>query len=865
MSENRRLRVRLLLQFVRLSLISGLVFIVVMVLGLGIIGWIYRDTVSDRFIEALNRQLLAEVKTESVQLSLFRSFPLASVSFKNTEISKPAGEPLLKAGDIRLEFNIVDILRGDYTVRGVNITDASILLHTDSTGKQNFIIWKASPENVNPGFRFDIRSMQLNNAELGYTHVTGDHNISADIERLRLSGRFEGGETWVTAKGGMILKELSISGTIFPPGKTLEMDTGIEISKEGELYIGPGEFKWNGQDYFLSGYVNTSDKELPYQAHISADKTDLSILLDGLPDKTARKLAAYSPGGAVSFNANLEGRMIRGNFPGISSSFTVENGSFRHPSLDSPFRVKAATGTFSNGGHGSAEKSSLSLSSISAEFDGGRVSGSGSIHNFNTPVLSFSLSGNIPASGLSKQGILERLTNASGRIDLEIDFSGRMSRGWKFTGNDLLSSEISGHILLSEIGFLVSGKPLHYHNMNSKMTFRGNRLEVEHMSGRAGESDFALSGYMTNVLPYLFLNDETLFISADLDSKNINLDELLQAEEGSAEADTNYHLRLPRRLQLMLHADIEALKFRLFRAARLSGNARLEGQRLIAENLNFNTMDGSVRMQGVIDGRETGNISMSCEAILSGVDINKLFYQTGNFGQNNITDQNIHGKLTANMFFRANWSPALEIDWESMETTADLRIIDGRLVNYRPMQEMGRFLRTGDLSDVSFSALENEIHIRDRNIIIPQMEVSSSAINLQLSGLHTFEGDIDYRIQVLLSDLMARNHRERRNPQEQYGDIIDDGLGRTTLFLMLSGTSRNPVFRYDYQGVRQKIADDLREERRNLVNILREEFSFLGRQRADSASAKETERERMREDLRKQEDGEFLIEWEEDW
>ncbi len=140
------------------------------------------------------------------------------------------------------------------------------------------------------------------------------------------------------------------------------------------------------------------------------------------------------------------------------------------------------------------------------------------------------------------------------------------------------------------------------------------------------------------------------------------------------------------------------------------------------------------------------------------------------------------------------------------------------------------------------------------------MEVSSSALDLQLSGKHTFDNEIDYRLQVLLSDILARDHRERRNPQEQYGEIIDDGL-QTTLFLQLSGDFNNPRFSYDHRGAREQWKESLREERDNLRQILRDEFRFLSRDRDADKDA--SEHDNKQESLQKQESGEFIIEWEE--
>jgi len=244
------------------------------------------------------------------------------------------------------------------------------------------------------------------------------------------------------------------------------------------------------------------------------------------------------------------------------------------------------------------------------------------------------------------------------------------------------------------------------------------------------------------------------------------------------------------------------------------------------------------------------------------VDVHQLFYQMGNFGQTGILDENIFGVMTADVQFSSLWSPALDIDWGSLTTQARIRIEDGVLVDYEPMIALSRFLRVDDLGRVTFSTLENQIAIRNRMIYIPEMEIRSSALNLQLSGEHSFGNDIDYRLQILLAELLARKNRERRNPQEQYGDIIDDGLGRTTLFLRVTGPLSDPVFRYDHQGVREKIRDDLRQEGQNLLDVFRREFGIFQRPGRDTTGEPANPRRREMERIRKQEEGKMVIEWE---
>jgi len=181
------------------------------------------------------------------------------------------------------------------------------------------------------------------------------------------------------------------------------------------------------------------------------------------------------------------------------------------------------------------------------------------------------------------------------------------------------------------------------------------------------------------------------------------------------------------------------------------------------------------------------------------------------------------------------------------------------------MVALSRFIRVGDLNQVKFSTLENQIRIKGQKIIIPDMEIHSNAINIKLSGEHTFQNEIDYRLQVLLSDLLAGRNRQNRNPQEQYGDIIDDGLGRTTLFLAVGGTIDDPVFRYDRRGVREKLREDFRQERQNLREVFRREFASGSNGPVnDTVPATLSQREKEQKELRQREKGKFVIEWDED-
>jgi hypothetical protein len=161
-------------------------------------------------------------------------------------------------------------------------------------------------------------------------------------------------------------------------------------------------------------------------------------------------------------------------------------------------------------------------------------------------------------------------------------------------------------------------------------------------------------------------------------------------------------------------------------------------------------------------------------------------------------------------------------------------------------------MREGELDHVKFSTLKNKIKIENEVVFIPQMDIESSSMNLSLYGEHTFDNEIDYHIQLLLSELISR----KEIIEEDLGNnfVEDDGLGRTRLYLTMTGSAEDPVIKLDSREVRNKISADLKQEKRELRDLFREEFGLEKKntQTGDDELSGNPEKNKQ-----------FLIEWEE--
>jgi len=356
------------------------------------------------------------------------------------------------------------------------------------------------------------------------------------------------------------------------------------------------------------------------------------------------------------------------------------------------------------------------------------------------------------------------------------------------------------------------------------------------------------------------VKNERLTVTGSLSSRRFDWDELSDAQQSST---NEYEFRLPGDISISnLQISSTNFTFEKFSAANITGVAQMRNKILSVADIAMLTCRGRVTGQVNINAQADKYSLLQAKARLEKVDVKMLFTQFGNFGQDDLIDENLEGLVSSDVIYASSMKNNLDIDLNSIKTHADIIIENGRLVNYSPMQSLSTFLKVEDLSDIRFATLHNQIDIAGQVIYIPAMEIKSSALDLQLMGTHTFDNDVDYHFTLALADLMASKFKKRNkgyDNQAQFGPVEDDGRGRTKVFVSLTGTVDNPIVKYDRKALRDKISGDLKAQKVELRQMLKQEFG-----KAISDSTKKNQQIRDKDILKKQEQGKFIIEWDDD-
>ena len=106
-------------------------------------------------------------------------------------------------------------------------------------------------------------------------------------------------------------------------------------------------------------------------------------------------------------------------------------------------------------------------------------------------------------------------------------------------------------------------------------------------------------------------------------------------------------------------------------------------------------------------------------------------------------------------------------------------------------------------------------------------------------------------MKILLSEILSNKFKRNRRNAPEFGAVQDDGLGRTSILLVIDPKGA----RYDMKAVGDRIRQDIKEEKENLRTILNEEYGWFENRSEKKGDV--GERNATTEDSR------FKIEWEE--
>ncbi|MBX2967179.1 MAG: hypothetical protein KF845_13625 [Cyclobacteriaceae bacterium] len=354
---------------------------------------------------------------------------------------------------------------------------------------------------------------------------------------------------------------------------------------------------------------------------------------------------------------------------------------------------------------------------------------------------------------------------------------------------------------------------LKLYNINGGFKYGSKILALDTLRGKIGNSDFdiTMKYYFKGVDRY----DNKVASSLNFKSQFLDVDEIskydLALKTGSSRRnavtvpDSVRHAEAFNIFMIPFsdfNAEISIGKMKYNRLWMKDFNTRLtmqQDQTLTVDTLIVKITDGAIRMRGKFSGSNPEKIFFRSNIVFEDIDLGKMLLKFDHFGQDVVVNKNVKGRLSGSIRSYVRIHPDLVPVMSNTRAEMNLKIYNGSLVDFAPMQALGSYFKDKNLNMIRFDTLQNKLTFTNGVLEIPAMSINSSLGYIQISGRQSLDLNMEYYLRIPmkmvtkvgLSSLFNNKQDEVDINQVDEIDVIDKDKKIAFMNLKLTGTPEN--------------------------------------------------------------------------
>jgi hypothetical protein len=801
-------------------------------LALLTLSFLLRNRVADIFLAAVNSTISTKVEIGGYNLSLIKKFPKAAVELRNVTVLSSHGfdksqfstintDTLLTARSAFLEFGMIDILRGNYTIQRIALAGGRLNLYSDSSGGVNYDISAGGSGAQGDELVLNLERINVSDLKMHYVNRATSLDILGSVETGRFKSRIAGNELDFICNTSLTIRNFELFSLSMKTNASVNIDLDLHQSDSGIIFR-KGNISLEDFRFGLTGQIDSSDM---MDLRITGQNIQLARIKKYLPEKYAETFSEYSPAGLLRSECRITGLVTRKQNPEIDLTFSLEKGSVLYGRSRISLKDLGFSGSFSNGCLKSPETFRIKVDDYHFRIGSAVWSGNFDLSDFTRPEIKTTFSGDIIPSELIEFIPMPGIRETGGSFRLNISLSGIVRKKEKYDLNDLIALNPEADIRFNSFSVADRNDRFTIGDVDGNLMMAKNVWAEDLYFTYLGQR-FRVNGEFRDLPSWLAGKPVTLKAIADISADNLN-PSLLFPDSASAEADKKKATWLPSGVEADINFRTTNLTWDAFHAESITGTFHYIPGRIDLLSLRINALDGT--SEGNISMVQNGSGSFVTRENLTfeNIDIKQAFKSFRNFGQDFIVAENLAGSLSGKLTLLMPLDSLFHPVGKDVTAEGKYILVNGALIGFEPLKELSDYIELSELENVTFSRVENELYIRDKYVAVPQMEIRSSAADFTVSGKHYFDDSYEYHVRTYLSVLLSKKASKNSRNSDEFGAIEEDGLGRTSIFLKITGLDEDIKVAYDLKAAGNNVKQSLKKEKGNLKTILNQEYGWF--------------------------------------
>lgn len=813
---------RKFLRIIRNVILIFLLFFLI----LFVLGKVYEKEIVNRVVTALNKKIQTPISVDKITLNLWKQFPLVTIELHKVKVNSSASinskdfknentSSFVDLEKVILSFNAKALLDNTYELNKIILEKGSVRIFVDKGGKGNYVVF-SSYKNKNSATpkssaHLLLNSLKIKEVNFFYENAYKKEVLQVFADNFQIKGEFYEKKYTASTKGSLQLKKYSSPQFSFQPEQPISVKTELNINND-TIFISKAMLTTRGVGFSGSGTV-VKKKPAFVDIQIRGEDIEILSLLRLLPDKKIMK--ELEAKGILNINTKIKGEWSAKKTPKISSNYSVKNGFLLYKKDKIEFENLMLNGSFS-----SYSKPMLSLSTFSFVLQKSRFSGNATLSDFKKPVLNLTSSFNINLPDLENFIVGETFAFKEGNLLGKIKIGGKLKQ--KMTKNDWLNLDYKAMMQLANSHLQIKEPNLAITELNADIQINKKEVRIRHFSSSCLDVPILGSVVVPRFAEILSKNTDDISVFSNLSiGGRLDFNKLKTLF-------TNSSKEKKPTIEFAVFSKIlvKELVYNNFLGSNVSAELKYKENELKLSHINFYAFDGNIKSNVEIKSVGDRKLKIYSTTNTKKVSIKKVFEAFDNFNQNFILSTNLEGKLDMSLDGEMLFEKG-KAKKESLNLLGHIKISNGELIGFEPAKKLAAFSEIPELSHLKFATLENDIMISESKIIIPQMNIVSNAMDISLFGNHQFNGDFEYHIKLLLSEIISGKNKKLKRRQSEFGVVEDDGLGRTSLYLLAEGKKGDIKIKFDKKALSKHLKKEIQDEKAELKKVLNKEFGWF--------------------------------------
>ena len=756
-------------KFLKIVAIVAVVFIAVAL----VVPLALKSKVGDIVKKEASELLTAEVDFRSLDLSLLRHFPHASVELEGLTVVCAApfeGDTLASVGRISVVVDLMSLF-GDsgYEVTKLLVDKAHLHARKLADGSVNWDVMKPSDEPAEEkepaeadepsAFRLRMRDVRLSEAVVRYEDDSTGMRAGVDPLDLRLSGdlsgersdldlRLEAHRLSYAAGGVALLRDADLTADV-----TLDADL-----KNKRFTFSDNRLSLNAIALSLDGWVALADDRTEMDVRVNSSKVEFRDVLSLVPAFYTRDFENLTASGQLTLDAWAKGVLAGDRLPAFETTLAVRDGSFKYASLPTAVTGITIDARAANPG-GTADATTVDVPTFALTMAGNALRGSFSAA---TPMsdLRFkaAAAGKVDLGAVKEVYPLGDSIALAGVVTADMQASGRMS---DIERERYEAIAASGRLTVEGVTAALAGLP-EVKVRRAAMSVSPAALTLSELGVTVGRSDIEASGTLSNYIGYL-LRDQTLRGRLDVRSSLLDLDELLgDASEASADtgaaaapADTAAMraVVVPQNLDLALGASLKKILFQKMVLDDFTGSLTVAKGTVSMNRLAMNAFGGRMSASGSYStAADAQRPALKLKAEIADASFSTTFDQLDVVRRMVPLFEKTGGDYSMSLDLATRLTQTMDPDYATLQADGAIRSKNIRVQNIAVFDQLAAALKNDALRRIEAKDVDIRFTIRDGRIATQPFDLSVGGISLNLSGSTGLDQTIDYTARVTLPE-----------------------------------------------------------------------------------------------------------------